>query len=72
MARNGGIRGRSCGTEGRRTMQTRQGKAPWKTARKSVVKSMYALYGISYFRGHGPEAGARARTERAGGAISWA
>ncbi len=53
-------------------MQTRQGKAPWKTARKSVVKSMYALYGISYFRGHGPEAGARARTERAGGAISWA
>ncbi|MEZ5151935.1 hypothetical protein ACWDTG_09425 [Rhodococcus zopfii] len=52
-------------------MQTRQGKAPWKTARMSVVKSMYALYGISYFRGHVPEVGARTRTQRAGGTISW-
>lgn len=60
----------SCGTKGG-TMQTRQGKAPWTAARRSMVKSMYALYGVSYFRGPAPEAGSRARTQQAGGTVSW-
>lgn len=50
-------------------MPTRQGKAPWKAARISVVKGMYALYGISYFRGS--EGGAGSRAQRMGGVISW-